>query len=1265
MRIPEGYTLGKRLQQNGRCEVVTAVRDADRREVVLKQYLDDTSGPLSRARRELDALRAVGGEGIVAAHTLLEGEGAPILVLEKVPGIPFASWVENGIPSPKSFLAVARQLADILTRVHDARLVHRDVSPRNICVEPASLQVHLIDFGMARPLGSSARGDHDRTGSGFAGALRYSAPEQTGRMGRGIDYRSDLYSLGSTLYLALTGRPPFDAEDALALVHAHMALLPTPPAQVRPEVPGPLSQIVLKLLQKEPQDRYQTARGLRSDLDECLGQLQRSGRIGNEIALGREDAPSRPLFTRKVYGRERETASIDAAYGRARAGQTQIVVLSGAAGVGKSALVQALRPLVGVSRGYLVSGKFDAYRDVPYSGLAAAFESLADQILAESEARLAHWRRVWSESLHELSSVIVEWLPPFAMILGEGARAPRLGPRETQARLAYAVQRLLHGCATQEHPLVLFLDDMQWADPSSISLLEHALSGLPDAALLLVISHRDDTGADLTPIRLLTERLQNRALQVEHLNVQPLESAAIVQILSDVLQKPPAAVSSLADRIALKTCGSPLLVEQFVLHLHACNALRFEGKNGWTWDEAAISAVDLPEGAVALMIAKIERLEPGARELLQLVSCLRDEMDIESLNELAGRSRESLDQPLSTLLEAGLITPSPLGFRFAHDRIREAAHELLSEEERARIHYRTGKLLLERTPEGSLDDRVFELADHLNRGIAHLAAEEREKAVDINLMAGKNALHRGAVTQSSDYFEHALRLVESSSDWITHRPRAFTLRWEAANAAFQLRRFDRCTELLDELDAHDDLGVIERAQVASRRISTVFQTSARTAIQLGLRELRKRGERWPEKPSRLRVWFAVRYTAWLFRGPLDERGFRGKPPSNPAWLAPFMILSAVAPALMGDESPLICLVIAYLLRYQHWYGAGPTVGLSLAAFAAARFEITGSWWKDLERFTEAATRWTERAPEPLKPRTRYSLHYLIGWLGPRRTCTDYLLQTSESALAVGDVEYAAYSAQNHVMHLLLAGDSLAAASERIELLRQREHWPGMRGFLTALGHACTLLRAQSMGGIDWEAEAAGARSALGVRGLRREAILPSFMAFVLLGQYRHAESLPRPSRVQLLRLGSASLDYMLLDGLCAAGLREQSSGSERRRHHRKLRSCTRWLRKQARHSRDAVHMVRFLEAECARARRRHERAFELYAQAAQRAQREGYVHHAALIHERHAGLLLATRRETRAAQALRQSIALYREWGATGKAQEVEATLRAADSSAA
>ena len=1264
MRVPEGYTLEKSLQLNGRCEVVAAVRDADRRPLVLKQYLDDRTARGSRAQREFEALRSVQGDGIVAALALIEGEGAPILVLEHVPGVPFASWVQAGLPSAQAFLVVAQQIADVLARVHEARLVHRDVSPRNICVEPGTLKAHLIDFGMARPLGSSSRGDHDRTGSGFAGALRYSAPEQTGRMGRGIDYRSDLYALGATLYLALTGRPPFDAEDALALVHAHMALVPTAPNQVRPDAPATLSRIVLKLLQKEPQDRYQTARGLKSDLVECLTRLTRDGRLPDDIALGREDAPTRPVFTRKLYGREREAAALAAAYARARQDRTGLVVLSGAAGVGKSSLIQGLRPLVSGCGGYLISGKFDAYRDVPYSGLSAAFESLAHQILAESEERLEHWRTAWRESLGELTSVIVEWVPDFVMIVGECARAPRLGPRETQARLAYAVQRMLQGCATREHPLLLFLDDVQWADSSSISLIEHALSGLAKASLLIVLSHRDDTGADLAPLQQLTERLEKRALDVEHLNVPPLDAAAIVQILSDVLQKAPDAVRSLAERVALKTCGSPLLVEQFVLHLHACGALRFEGSTGWTWDEASIAAVDPPEGAVALMIDKIERLAPEARELLQLVSCLRDEMDVESLYELSGRSHESLDPPLSALLEAGLIVPSPLGFRFAHDRIREAAHELLTEQERARIHYRTGKLLFERMPESSLDERVFEIADHLNRGREHLSEDEREKAVGINLRAGRGALARGATAQSAAYFEHSLALVHDRDDWSTDRPRAFALRWEAANAAFQLRRFDRCIQLLDELDARD-LEVLERAQVASRRISTVFLTGSESALQLGLRELRKHGQRWPENPSRLRAALVIRYTAWLFRGPLDERAFPGKPPADPGWLAPLMVLSAIAPALMGNESPLICLVIAYILRCQRSYGAGPTVGLSLAAFAASRFETTGSWWKDLERYTEASARWTERAPDSLKPRSRFSLHYLVGWLGPRRTCIDHLRETSERALELGDIEYAAYSAQNHLVHLLLAGESLASASARIALLQQREHWPGMRAYLAAIGHACELLQAESADTIDWEAEAGRARNALDVRGLRREAILPSLMAFILLGQPRHADSMPRPSRVQLMRLGSLSLDYVLFDGLCAAGMRERSAGAERRRQHRRLRGCMRWLRKQARYSRDAVHMARFLEAECARARSRHERAFELYAQAAQRAQREGYVNHAALIHERHAGLLLATRRETRAALALRQSIALYREWGAAGKARELEAALREVESSAA
>jgi predicted Ser/Thr protein kinase len=666
MSTLDGYRVAKSLASGAQTRVHSALRERDGTRVVLKAY--SGSSGRARAERELQVLQAVRGPGVPEALELQHQGSGAVLVLAFVEGESLAASLASGTLTLAARLRIAVELAECIARVHDARIIHKDIRPENVLLDRRTQQPWLIDFGRASALGSAS--DRGVDADFPQRALLYVSPEGTGRMDRGLDHRSDLYSIGALLYHMLTDRPPFELKEALELVHAHMAVLPEPPIAVRSDCPATLSRIVMKLLQKQPEERYQSASALCDDLRSALEQLQHSGAIADDFPLGTSDSPQRPLFPKRVYGREAELARLEQGFERASRGAAEVWLIKGPPGAGKSALADQLKARVHAAKGYLAPGKFDLYRrDVPYSGFVSAFDSLLQQRLAESSAQLERFRERVLAGLGNLAGALARLVPDLCLVIGEVPAPPRLEPEQVRVRLALAVQRFVRACAAPEHPLVLCLDDLQWADGGSLALIEELALASEPCALLLLGTYRDDAIDAQHPLRPVLERLE--AGGVHTLQVGPLSEMACVDLLASALQRSPQETLPLARLVAQKTANLPLLVEQFIGHARELGLLTFEsGGRGWIWDEAGIRAATIPEGAVGLLAAKIERLEPNARRVLELASCVSDRFDARLLAELGGGEPEALHAGLYKLSDEGLIAPCATGFRFVHDRTR-------------------------------------------------------------------------------------------------------------------------------------------------------------------------------------------------------------------------------------------------------------------------------------------------------------------------------------------------------------------------------------------------------------------------------------------------------------------------------------------------------------------------------------------------------------------------------------------------------------------
>ena len=1244
---PEGYRAGKQVHASSHSTLHEATREADGCEVLLKVYLADRpTDDLARVRREFDLVRRVAGPGIPRALDLDCSTERAVLVLERVAGLSLARHLRSGPLDVNSWLHVACEASEILARIHAARILHKDITPSNLLFDTSPLRVWICDFGLAAELGAAQHAS-DPLGSTLAGTLQYISPEQTGRMNRGCDFRSDLYSLGATLYHALTGRPPFESDDALELVHAHLARVPPAPATLRPDVPQVLSRMLLKLLRKEPQERYQSARALHADLLACRAQLA-SGAIPADFALGSGEALESPRFAPRLYGRESELARLRTVYTEVVQGSARTLWLEGPSGVGKSTLVEQLRPLLVQTHGYLVIGKFDLYGDRPYAGWIAALSSLVQQLLIESDARLERWRSELASAVGPIAHALVDLVPDLTFILGDVPPAARLEPREAQARLSLALQRFIAACATTEHPLVVFLDDLQSSDVASRTLLEELLAS-PPPALLLIGAYREPS-ADASFATFLAQLPGVTRPELLELGALPREAATAM--LADALALAPADVRDLADLIERRTGNLPVVMRDFVEHVHARGLLRYEAGRGWTWDPAEISSAELPESGVALMSEKLDRLAPEPRAVLDLASCVGDQFDIDLLCELSRRERGAISEALYCVADAGLIIPCADGFRFAHDRIRECAQEQLSADERARIHCETARLLLERIPDPERSPRAVEIVEHLNR-VPELPADLRASALRLNGVVGNLSLSVGAAAAAAANFAVARRLLADGTE--VPAQLALEIHLQSAESAFQLGEFDAALALLDAVDERD-LARLELSRLEGKRIQILAMCrEAEVCVRHTLGVLARFGVRWPLHPSRLRAQLEI----WVVRLMLRIRGhperLRAATSVKPENLAPLIVIRPSAAVLARVDVHLAILATCLSMREQTRFGYLVPPGFALAVYATYLYLFLEDG-KRARQLAEAALGWAERIPDPSTPRTRMMVEVILyPFLMPRRQALSGIERIVESARESGDLEFAHYARFNQACYLALAGDPVREVSDRFarmaELVRGSLQWAAeiercRRAYVHLERRELTPAAFEESYTREMEQQD-GTMAGQGLSGTVWLLVLCAFGRHDLL--FAHSERLSE--RVFKVSPFVHVVDHTFYRGVAAAVLAGSARGRERRRYRQVLRHSLRYLKRRAADGPDFVHMAALLRAERARLERQPARARALYEEAAQAAGRQGFLQHAALAHERHASLLGALRRDTEAAACLRKAIAGYREWGAHGKAQ--------------
>jgi PAS domain S-box-containing protein len=1190
-----------------------------------------------------------------------------ILLLENPGGEPLDRLL--GAPMElERFLRFAIGIATALGKLHQRGLVHKDIKPANIVVNCADTQVRLTGFGLATRLQRERQAPEPL--ETIAGTLAYMAPEQTGRMNRSIDSRSDLYSLGATLYQMLTGSLPFTASDPMELVHCHIARKPVIPSERVENVPAPLSQIIMKLLAKTAEERYQTAVGVENDLRHCLNEWERHKRI-DAFALAEHDTPDQLLIPEKLYGRAREVDTLLAAFERiVQGGGPELVLLSGYSGIGKSSVVHELHKVLVPPRGFFASGKFDQYkRDIPYPTLMQAFQSLVRPLLSKSEADLTSWRGDLLEALGPNGRLMVDLVPELQLILGEQPPVPELELQQAQSRFQVVFRRFIGVFARPDQPLALFLDDLQWLDAATLDLLEDLLTRSGLRHLLIIGAYRENDVDAAHPLRRKLEAVKNAGGKVQEITLAPLASEHTQQLIADALRCESDRAAPLAQLVHEKAAGNPFFVIQFVSTLAAEGLLAFDhARARWSWDLGRIRAKGYTDNVLDLMVGKLSRLPAKTQTALQQMACLGNSAEVTTLAIVLGTSEEDVHAAQREAARQGLVVYLDGMYQFIHDRVQEAAYLLIPPALRAQVHLGIGRLLAAKLPTETREEAIFEIVNHFSRGTALItAADERYHVAELNLSAGRRAKMSAAYVSALKHLVAGAALLPEDA-WERRHELIFQLELYRGECEFLSGALPDAEQRLEALSARA-VGAVEQATVASLRVDlyTALGQSGR-AVGVCLEYLRHLGIYWPPHPSEEEVRREYE-RIWSQLGSREIEELIDLPlMSDPTSLATLDVLTKVVPPALFTDSNLLSLVIcrAANLSLERgnsdgscfayvWLGVifGPHFGNYEAGFRFGRLGYDLVEQRGLNRF---------------ETRTHMCFgNLVVPWTKHVRVGRDLLRRAFEAASKAGDLTFAAYSCQALNRNLLAAGDSL------VDVQREAEHGLNFAQKVR-FGLVIDVVRSQlglirtlrgltpKFGSFDEEGfdEVAFERHLASESGLAASECwywIRKLQARFFAGDYGSA--LEASLKAQRLLWTSPShfetAEYHFYVALCRAVSCDSASSDQYQQHFEALAAHHAQLEVWAENCPETFkNRAALVGAEIARIEGHDVKAMRLYEQAIRTARTNGFIHNEALAYELAARFYATRGFEEFARVYLQKSRDGYFRWGAAGKVRQLD-----------
>ncbi|KAB8316429.1 AAA family ATPase [Tolypothrix campylonemoides VB511288] len=1288
-----GYNLIQLIYDGTTSRVYRAVRESDQTSVIIKTLKSEypTLEQITRLRHEYQILQPLEIEGIIKPLSLENYQNGLALILSDFGGETLENFIAAQNFELNIFLQIAIQLSSTLAQIHKNNIIHKDIKPQNILINTKTGQAEIIDFSISSRLSSE-----NQTVSNpnlLEGTLAYMSPEQTGRMNRSIDYRTDLYSLGVTFYEILTGQLPFQATDSLELVHCHIAKTPVPPKQVNPEIPQAVSDIVMKLLAKTAEQRYQSALGLKADLEECLRKLQVTGKI-EDFIIGQLDLYSKFLIPQKLYGRKKEVATLIDAFERVSVGATELMLVSGYSGIGKSSLVNEVHKPIVRQRGYFISGKFDQFkRNIPYASLIQAFQELMRQILMESADKIALWKTKLLEALGINSQVIIDVIPEVETIIGPQPDVPELGATESLNRFNRVFQQFIHVFCKPEHPLVLFLDDLQWTDSASLKLIQLLMNEADSQYLLLIGAYRDNEVSATHPLILTLEEIQKSGAVVNNIVLQPLDITHVNQLVSDTLRIDQEKSASLAELVFNKTQGNPFFLTQLLKSLYQENLLFFNFNEGcWQWDIQLLKDIDITDNVVELMINQIQKLSATTQKVLKLAACIGDKFTLDVLSIVNQKSLPETAADLWESLRTGLVLPLDesykiplvisnqqneelkfndekltIAYKFLHDRVQQAAYSLIPDSQKKETHLKIGQLLLQNTTTEERKENIFALVNQLNYGIDLLVLEsEKYELAELNLIAGQKAKAATAYESAMRYLKVGLGLL-AQKNWQNQYDLTLALYESAVEAAYLNGDFEQM-EKWGTVVLQQAKTPIDKMKVYEVKIQACMaQLKQLEAVNIGLEALKLLDVRLPESPSPFDIQQILTKTATNLAGKNIQDLINLPLMTEVDKLAAIRMLTSMGSPTYQSAPALFPLVVCEQVNLSIKHGNAPFSAYGYVCYGV----ILNGIVDDIEsahEFGKLALSLVEKF-NALEIKT--SVFFVAG------ACTMHgkvhaketlplLLNGYQSGLENGHFEYGGYAAMQRCQYSYFIGQELtkleqemATISDALAQLKQENalNWnqifqQSILALLTPSENPCCSLKET----YNEEKSLQLLREANDRTGLHYFYLNKLILCY-LFGNYHQAleNAVKAEQYLDGVKAFLVVPVFHFYDSLAQLAIYPSASSSQQEYLLNKLIKNQEKMRKWAEHApMNFQHKYDLVEAEKARVLGQYWQAMEYYDRAIAGAQEQGYIQEEALANELAAKFYFEHGREKVAQTYLTDAYYGYIRWGASAKVRELE-----------
>ncbi len=1259
----KGYRYTETVYETPTTIVYRGIRVHDNRPVAIKMLKSELPNKYDIELIEHDyyIAKKLNHSGIIKPYALGSVAHRKVYVMEDFGGIPLNNYVLDHKPDLTDQLIIIKSLIDALNYLHQRSYIHKDIKPQNILIDPKTKQLKIIDFSITAEVQKETMGalSPDK----LEGTLAYISPEQTGRMNRSIDFRSDFYSLGVTFYELLTGKLPFEAKDQMELVHAHIAIKPVPPHKDNNNIPKTISDIVIKLMAKTAENRYQGSSGLKADVEKCYKQLKESGKI-EDFVIGSLDIPDQFQIPEKLYGREKEIEHLLENFYRVSVGSKEMVYYLGASGIGKSSLIKEIhKPLVD-KRGYFISGKYDQFkRSIPYNAIIEAFEELARHIITEDEIVLSEWRQNILEAIGDNGQVIIDFIPSMELIIGQQPQIQPLAPVEAQNRFNLVFQSFIRVFAAQEHPLIIFLDDLQWADSASLKLLEILLPD-PELSYLLFIGAYRDNEVDAThSLEIMFDYMREEGSHWEDITLTALSQEDITEMLVDIFYCDKEKTTDFANLIHNKTGGNPFFVTEFLKTLYRAGFIEF--KDEWKWDIAGIEQLGITANVVEFMAEKIRKLSADSLEVIKQAAVIGNSFAIKSLADVYGKTEDETHAHLLEPMNEGMILFIEDQYRFVHDKVREGAYSLLENDERIMLHYGIAKTILNNAKEQAhVDERIFDIANQFNHAKELIQDAEKKDIIGLNFKAGQKAKAASAFSAAVDFFSHGGDFLPDDS-WQSDYDATLSYYTEWSEAEYMAGHYGNANLLFEKILSSAKT-ILDKIRVFSLKISSLAtQKKHLEAIAIGREALKQLNLSLPKDPGDLAVSKEI-FTTKLKLGKRKIKDLINLPEmTDKKIIAAMHLLTEIGASAYQVQPKLLAIIVSKVINLSLKYGNSLPSTIAYSGYSVILASISMNELDSAYEFGKLAMELADKyGIKSWQGKTYFNASHSFHYKVHLKEMLKYYLQIFQYCMESGELQYLGYAYSAYCYTSFLSGQNLDELNEvfqkySVNVYKMKQAQNEL--YFNLMWQIVLTLSGGSNDKFLLQGKAFDEEKVIG--GLDPGHDMTTFahyycyktMLYYLYGDYENCVETGQNEKIVADGVTGQALVptfyfYYAL-GLAALYL---DPVNKKRKHLKTLTSIHKMFKKWAEQGvYNYLHKFHLISAELARIKNKQDEAMTLYDKAIREASKNTFIHEEAIANECAARFYIAMDDEYKAGKYMTAAYYCYEKWGAIVKVNDL------------